>query len=166
MNTRRLQQFVSALTARISTDEQALIANFLRPAELRLFEQMPLFDRRHSLDVYHTLVRAGHIDPHLLKAALLHDCGKVDDSGRPIPLLYYGLFVILKAILPRLYWWAVRNGRGLLWPFVIHSTHDQRSAMLVARAGGHPDLVAILHDYGVECRLPATQLLSWADNQN
>ncbi len=166
MNTRRLQQLVAALRARISVDEQAQIADSLRPAELYLFERMPLFDRRHSLDVYQTLIQAGHTDEHLLKAALLHDCGKIDDDGRPIPLIYYGVFVVLKALLPKLYWWAVGNGRGILRPFVVHAAHDQRSAMLVARAGGHPDLVAILNDYGAERALQATHLLSWADNQN
>lgn len=166
MKTRRLRQLIAALTARITPDEQALLATVLRPNERRLFEQMPLFDRRHSLDVYQTLVQAGHIDQQLLKAALLHDCGKVDDDGRPIPLLYYGLFVVLKALLPGLYWLAVRDGRGWWRPFVVHAQHDQRSALLVEQAGGHPELVAILRDYGAGCTLQATHLLAWADNQN
>jgi hypothetical protein len=166
MPIRRIRQFVAALRANVTSEERALIANLLRPEEQRLFKRMPLFDQRHSLDVYWTLVRAGHRERNLLSAALLHDCGKVDDDGRPIPLLYYGVFVVLKAIAPKIYWRAVQNGQGRLRPFVVHANHDQRSAELVALAGGHPELVAILNDYGADCQLRATHLLAWADNQN
>lgn len=166
MAARRLHQLLAALTAHISLDEHLMLAMFLSPGEQRLFERMPLFDRRHCLDVYHTLMGAGHRDPHLLKAALLHDCGKVSDQGEAIPLLYYGLFVILKAVAPDLYWRAVRNGRGFFQPFAIHAVHDKRSAELVQLVGGHPDLVAILADYGETCAMPQTRLLAWADEQN
>jgi hypothetical protein len=163
---RRLLQLIAALTAHISIDEHVLIAIMLEPGEQYLFERMPLFDRRHCLDVYHTLVRACHSSPPLLKAALLHDCGKVDDDGRHIPLVYYGVFVIMKSLVPRLYWRAVEHGQGLLRPFRIHAHHDERSAWLVERVGGDPELVAILRDYGGSGSLPQTRLLAWADKQN
>jgi hypothetical protein len=166
MAARRLHQLLAALTAHISLDEHLMLATFLSPGEQRLFERMPLFDRRHSLDVYHTLVRAGHRNPHLLKAALLHDCGKVNDRGEGIPLYYYGIFVILKAVAPDLYRRAARNGSGFFQPFAIHAVHDKRSAQLVRLVGGHPELIAILNDYGDACDLPQTQLLAWADEQN
>jgi hypothetical protein len=166
MVVRRLLQLIAALTAHISIDEHVLIATFLDPAEQYLFERMPLFDRRHCLDVYHTLVQADHTSPQLLKAALLHDCGKVDDNGRHIPLVYYGVFVIMKALAPQLYWRAVEHGQGLLRPFRIHAHHDERSAWLVEQVGGDPELVVILRDYGGKSALLETRLLAWADKQN
>jgi len=161
----RLSQFFRALTARLTPEERALVAAALSPNELRLFERMPHHDQRHCLDVFRLLRRGGYDDPLLLRAALLHDCGKVDDDGRPIPLLYYGLFVMLKRVAPALYIWAARVGRGPLWPFAIHAAHDQRSARLAEAAGSPPELVATLHDYAERRITERTRALSWADNQ-
>src|SRR5215204_5165101 len=161
----RLTQLFTAITARLSPDEHALVAATLMVAELRLFERMPRRDQRHCLDVYRLLRRGGYDDPLLLRAALLHDCGKVDDAGRPIPLLYYGLFVVLKRVSPALYAWAARDGRGPLRPFATHAAHDERSARMAAAAGSPPELVATLRDYAERRITERTRALSWADNQ-
>src|SRR5689334_14178602 len=84
---RRLRQLYAAVSARIAPEEHALVGQVLDAGELRLFERMPRFDQRHCLDVYWTLLRAGYWDGLLLRAALIHDCGKVADDGRTIPLL-------------------------------------------------------------------------------
>ena len=161
----RLLQLFTALTAHLTPEERALVASVLSPAELRLFERMPQHDQRHCLDVYRLLRRGGYDDPLLLRAALLHDCGKVDDRGRPIPLLYYGLFVVLKRLAPALYAWAARDGRGPLRPFAIHTAHDQRSARMAEAAGSPPELVATLRDYAERRITERTRALSWADSQ-
>src|SRR5215212_2733329 len=161
----RLSQFFVALTARLTPEEHALVAAVLSSVELRLFERMPRHDQRHCLDVYRLLVRGGYSDSLLLRAALLHDCGKVDDAGRPIPLLYYGLFVILKRFAPALYASAARDGRGPLRPFAIHAAHDERSARMAEAAGSPPEVVATLHDYAQRRMTERTRALSWADNQ-
>jgi hypothetical protein len=162
----RFRQFFAALAARLSDEERATVAAVLKPAEQRLFARMSRFDQRHCLDVYTTLRRAGCADPPLLQAALLHDCGKVADDGRPIPLLYYGLFVVLRRTLPGIYDLAARSGRALLWPFAVHAEHEQRSARMVAAAGGSPELVAILRDYAGRRETERTRVLGWADDQN
>jgi hypothetical protein len=161
----RLVQFFNALTAHLTPEERALVAAVLSQAELRLFERMPQRDQRHCLDVYRLLLRGGYADPLLLRAALLHDCGKVDDNGRPIPLLYYGLFVVLQRVAPALYDWGARDGRGLLHPFAIHAAHDERSARMAEAAGSPPELVATLRDYAARRITNRTRALSWADNQ-
>src|SRR5215212_3183297 len=99
----RLRQFFAALMARLTPAERELVARTLSRAELALFERMPRYDQRHCLDVCITL-----------RAALLHDCGKVGDDGRPIPLMYYGAFVVILRLAPALYRWAARVGRGPL----------------------------------------------------
>lgn len=162
---RRVHQFVTAISASVAPAEQSLLTTFLSKRELQLFERMPRFDQRHSLDVYHTLARAGHTDPALLKAALLHDCGKVDDDGRSTPLIYYGVFVILQRLAPSLYRWAARNGRGIMRPFAIHAQHDQRGALLIEQAGS-ADVATIVRDYGEGRRTAQTAALSWADHLN
>lgn len=162
----RLQQFFRAMTAHLSIAERVLVVQQLTDGELLLFERMSRFDQRHCLDVHHTLVAHGYTDPLLLRAALLHDCGKVDDQGRPIPLFYYGLFVLLKRLVPQLYERAAADGRGLLWPFAIHAVHDQRAARLAELIGSPPELVAILRDYGERRVTTQTLALKWADERN
>jgi hypothetical protein len=162
---RRMKQFAAAVAARVGDDERALLRDILTPNEQRLFARMPLFDQRHSLDVYHTLARAGHDETALLKAALLHDCGKVDDNGRPLPLVFYGIFVVLKRMVPALYTRAARSNHPLLRPFVVHAEHDIRSAHMVEMAG-NPDVAMILRDYAARRMTPQTRALSWADNLN
>lgn len=163
---RRLQQFFAAVRARILPADRALVARLLSPGELRLFARMPPFDQRHCLDVCRTLARAGYDDPLLLRAALIHDCGKVGDDGRMIPLLYYGLFVVSKKLAPALYAWAAREGRGPLWPFAVHAAHEERAALLAAAAGSPPELVALLRDYAARRTTGPAALLYWADEQN
>lgn len=160
----RLGQLRSALWARLSEADRALLDRQLSAAERRLFERMAPFDQRHALDVYQLLVHAGEQNTVLLQAALLHDCGKVDDQGRTIPLLYYGLFVILKKYVPGLYKAAAQHGRGLLWPFAIHQSHEQRSIQLIAQAGSSAELLALLQDYAAGRQTPATIALAWADD--
>jgi hypothetical protein len=162
----RLRQFIAALTARLTLAERDLVAEILSPAELAVFERMPRYDRRHCLDVCTTLRAAGYDDRLLLRAALLHDCGKVDDGGRPIPLIYYGAFVVIQRLAPALYRWAARHGRGPLRAFAVHAGHDERSARMVAAAGGPPALVAILYDYSAQRTTEQTRALAWADEQN
>jgi hypothetical protein len=162
----RLRQFFAAIGARVSTEEQALVAQTLTPGERRLFERMARFDQRHCLDVYRTLLRGGYDDPVLLKAALLHDAGKVADDGRRIPLIYYGLFVVLRRLLPGIYDLAARSGRGPLWPFAVHATHEQHGTRLLVGAGSSAELVATLRDYGERRETARTRALLWADEQH
>lgn len=160
----RVRQLIAALTACVRPDERVLLARILNNEQIRLFEAMPRFDQRHSLDVYYALARAGCHHPQLLQAALLHDCGKVDAAGRTIPLLYYGLIVLLQHGAPRLYMYAARNGRGPLRPFAIHAGHEHRSAVYAAAAGSDPVVVQILRDYATNRSTPLTNALRAADD--
>lgn len=162
----RLRQFLRAVTAQVTPAERAAVAHALSASELALFERMPRYDQRHCLDVYWTLRRAGHADTALLRAALLHDVGKVGDDGRPTPLIYYGIFVVLQRLAPALYRWAARTGRGLLRPFAVHAAHDERGARMAAAAGSPPEVVAILRDYAERRQTEQTRALGWADRQH
>ncbi|MEM8530080.1 MAG: hypothetical protein AAGF95_04510 [Chloroflexota bacterium] len=162
----RLYQLLRAITGRVSQQEWDLVAQQLTECELVLFKRMASFDQRHCIDVYTTLVRHGYQDPTLLRASLLHDCGKVDDNGRPIPLVYYGIFVVLQRFMPKLYTFAASKGHGIWSPFAIHDTHELRSVQLVQVAGGSSDIVSLLQDYADHRQTPQTYALQWADNQN
>ena len=164
--TYRLHQFIRALTARISYSEHRVVVQQLTHGQLRLFESMPRFDQRHCLDVYYTLVHGGYDDTMLLQAALIHDCGKVDDNGNRIPLIYYGVFVILKRLAPAMYEQAARHGKGIFRPFAVHAMHELRSALLAEAVGSPIEVVTILHEYAARQITTQTQALAWADERN
>jgi hypothetical protein len=62
--------------ASVGVDERADLERWLTPAQLALFDAMPVADRRHGLDVAADLRPAAGGDKDLLLAGLLHDCGK------------------------------------------------------------------------------------------
>lgn len=140
------------------------MAATLTAGERRLFEAMPRYDQRHCLDVYYTLVAAGHADPLLLRAALIHDCGKVDAQGRPMGLLWYVVATLLKQ-LPGLYLAAAHVG-GPLAPIMVYAEHAWRGAHLAAEAGSPPELVVTLRHYHDPTPTGHAALLKWADEQH
>lgn len=159
--TYRARQFVAALRARVSAEERAAVARALSPAELRLFAAMPAYDQRHCLDVHATLVAAGHADPHLLRAALFHDCGKLDDAGRPMALGWYVLATLLKRS-PGLYLAAARA----LPPVRVYAEHSLRGARMAAAAGSPPEVVAAIRHYHDPAPQGRAAVLQWADEQH
>jgi hypothetical protein len=72
----RIRQFGRYVTGRVSPGEREALRSWLTPAQLELFEEMHRADQRHGLDVVAALRRAGHSEPDLMIAGLLHDCGK------------------------------------------------------------------------------------------
>jgi hypothetical protein len=73
---RKVRQARTHVGARVSVSERADVAVWLTPAELALFDAMPVADRRHGLDVVAHLRELGARDSDLMVAGLLHDCGK------------------------------------------------------------------------------------------
>ncbi len=157
----RARQFVAALGARVGAEELALVRQTLTPGEWRLFAAMPPYDQRHCLDVYHTLVAAGQNDDLLLRAAIIHDCGKLDDDGRPMALGWYVVATVLKRV-PALYLIAAR----LLRPIRLYAEHAWRGAQMAAAAGSPPELVAALRHYHDPAPSGRAALLQWADEQH
>jgi hypothetical protein len=72
----RVRQFVRYTSGRVKSAEREALRSWLTQDQLSLFDSMHRADRRHGLDVVSALKRGGHVDPDLLLAGLLHDCGK------------------------------------------------------------------------------------------
>lgn len=160
----RVRQFVSAIAARVSRAELDLVTARLTPAELRLFLAMPTYDQRHCLDVYQTLHAAGHHDPLLLRAALIHDCGKVSDTGHPMHLGWYMVATMLKGV-PGLYLALARMG-GPFTPIRTYAEHAWRGARMAAAAGSPSVVVTTMRHYHDPAPDGYAALLKWADEQH
>lgn len=125
----RSRQFVRYLTGRVTTVERTGLAAWLTDAQSGLFNSMVRADQRHGLDVVAALKRAGHADPDLLLAGLLHDCGK----GRSLRIWH------------RVGWSLIEPHRGLKRlllkvptfrpAFATLASHADRSAELALAAG-------------------------------
>ena len=154
----RAGQFLRALAAEVPEEEVEQAMRILPPKARRLFRRQAVQDQRHALAVYHTLRQAGHKNPQLLAAALLHDAGK---AAARIPAWQRAVIVLLEHFAPRL---LVRLSQGapqgcalslpkrpaLSLPkgwrrsFVVHARHPQAGARWAEEAGCSPLTVALI----------------------
>jgi hypothetical protein len=90
-------------------------------------------EQAHSLRVLERLQRAGESDPDLMRAALLHDAGKVRS---PLSLPDRALIVLGKRFLPgRVKRWGEGEARGIQRAFVVAAQHPAWGAEMAAQAG-------------------------------
>jgi hypothetical protein len=124
--------------------------------------------RQHHLRVMKRLVAAGHHDPALLKAALLHDVGKIRFAfGLPQKVIV----VLVKWAAPQRYkTWGQSAPTGWKRPFVISAQHPQWSAEMAAAVGSNPltlELIRRHQDKPIVGEGPSEKLLrllQWADD--
>lgn len=181
----RSYQFFAAVKAslprQLSPADTALMRAVLpAPAQQELFNRMPPNDRRHAIAVARTLQQAGHTEPALLQAALLHDVAK--SIGQPI--LHRVAIVLFEAFWPAalraLSDWQQNDAdsqiRGIVWwrrPFVVHAHHPAIGAAWAKQAGCDALAVTlILNHQQKPAAAPATAVeklqaaLYQADNLN
>ncbi len=134
----KAHQFGRHIVARVRPVERAALAEWLTPAQLALFDGMPVADRRHGLDVAAALRRRGVTDPDVLLAALFHDAGK----GRSIRLWHRVAWSLGELLGPWVHGAAAWLPGGADAMARLRD-HAERSAEL-ARAAGAPDRTAAL----------------------
>lgn len=146
---RRASQFVSACTTRHDPavdHELRLVLGDAR--QWSLLARLPHFDRAHHLQVHRRLVAAGHRDPDLLRAALLHDIGKADERGRVL-LVHRVARVLLRSVWPgamaRI---ANQEGSWLTHGLYLAEHHARLGAELAGEAGASERCcrLILLHD--------------------
>jgi hypothetical protein len=164
----RFKQFFGALTARVNDGDGQTLACLLTPPQQALFKRMARNDQRHSLDVCAALRQAGHTDPALLAAALLHDVGKA--AGR-IWLWQRALVVLLARWAPGALRWLERGDLPATWwrrGFVVNRLHPELGARWAAEAGCLPATVDLIrrHQQTATAQEQLLQALQWADGEH
>jgi hypothetical protein len=94
----RTCQFWQALGANLSPEDLDLVREVLAPSQRRLFEQLQMSEKVHSMKVLRALLDQGENHPDLFVAALLHDVGK---SRFPLNMWDRILIVVGKAFFPQ-----------------------------------------------------------------
>lgn len=170
----RVGQFGHQVTARpLSGERLKEVAEHLTPAEMGLYGRYDAGDQWHSYRVLKMLCEAGHNDPALLKAALLHDVGKTRVPFGPIQR---SIVSLVEKVLPETAasWGQMRLGEASWWqrPFVVSEQHPQWSAEMAEDVGcsetavalmrRHQDKITFIHDKEDQLLF----YLQWADNQN
>jgi len=137
----RVSQFVAHLRARVAPEEGAFAHRVLPSRAGDLFDAMPVADRRHALDVAARLVAAGHDDPDVLAAALLHDAAK----GRRMRLWHRIAGVLLEAFAPALLR-RLASADPASWrhAFHLYLHHADLSAELATGSGCPPRTAAFI----------------------
>jgi len=156
----RVAQFFGHLTARVDPLEEAAARELLAGAAWPLFAAMPTADRRHALDVSGRLTAAGHHDPDLLAAALLHDAAK----GPRMRLWHRVAGVLLETVAPRaLARLASSDQRSWRYPFHLYLHHAALSADAALAVGCSQRTAALIRGSAEPADLALAAALRRAD---
>ena len=130
----RLRQGFRALGSWLRPVDDRVAEQYLDPALFALYLTMRRSERQHSLRILCDLRAAGHENPDLFVAALLHDVGK---TRTHFFLPEKVLVVLVKAMAPSLYQrWGSGPAQGWPRPFAVSAQHPAWGAAMVADAGG------------------------------
>jgi hypothetical protein len=145
----------------VTADEEELARGVLPPDAARLFATMPVADRRHALDVSGRLLAAGHDDPDVLCAALLHDVAK----GHRMRLWHRVAGVLLEAVAPGLLR-ALASPDPTSWrhAFHLYLNHAELSAEMAIAAGCGPRTAAFIKGFGAGDDARLQRALTEADD--
>ncbi len=168
----RLWQFWQMVWARPLSDEAyAAVATVLTEQQLALFNQFTPTDQWHSYRVMCSLQAAGHGQPDLLVAALLHDIGK---TKQPISVWERSLIVAGQVLAPdKAAEWGQAEESRWQRPFVVKAQHPAWGAEMAEQVGCTPLTVSLIrrHQDTLAGR-PLTEEdellrhLQWADDRS
>jgi len=168
----RVRQFKQAISAPELSDAQlAEIQAILSDREFVLFLKFDQGEQWHSYQVMRMLQDAGHAQPDLLQAGLLHDVGK---TRSPLSVWDRSLIVAVKKVMPeKTAVWGKDSEDGWKRPFVVKEQHPEWGAKMAEAAGSRELVVSLIRRHQDDLPEMADSeedellhLLQWADDQN
>ena len=157
----RLKQFWVGMFSSYTKADAAFVASFLNIEERSLFNQLPGFEKKHSVVVAKRMLEAIHgkrefDERKITRLGLLHDIGKVAERNS---IVTKSILVIIRYFFPQFYDRLAERGRGdpRFRRFYIHKHHGAVGAELLARIGESSEILSIIakHDPRVEPFGPA-----------
>lgn len=141
----RVRQFLRAVGSGLRPVPEDEFGAYLGPEAVRVFGQMPRYDRLHALQVLRTLKAQGQRDPDLLAAALLHDAGKTVRPEGALRLWHRVAVVLMRAFRPKLLEQLGEDSPGS-WrrPYYVQTHHADLGAELAHRVGCSPVTVELI----------------------
>ncbi len=150
-------------------------ARILSPVERELFLSLRRYDLAHSLAV---ASRVGREDPTLLRAALLHDVGKLRRELRvPVRYLYMLLELLFPSVLSRIAESVEREARGPAWTERLYSLprgwkrgifiqlhHGEVGAEILRLAGCEEEVCRLVEGHQKEPQDLKAKMLAVADD--
>ena len=152
----RLVQFCFGMFSVYTKADGAFARSFLNIQEWALFNQLPYFEKKHSVRVAKRMLARIHGRPEyderkITKLGLLHDIGKVSERSSVITKT---ILVLIRFFLPGVYNKLAERGRDhpRFRRYYIHKHHGAVGAELLARIGETSEILACLkkHDPRVE----------------
>lgn len=152
----RFKQFYFGMFSTYTRVDESFARSYLSSQEFALFNQLPFFEKKHSVTVARKMRELAVINPaldqhKLVKLGLLHDIGKVAEHNS---VLSKSVMVIIRHFLPGLYNWLAERGRkdSYFKRFYIHKHHGAVGAELLRQIGVSAEFLSIIkkHDPRVE----------------
>lgn len=149
----RLRQLYNALNPKIKEEELSWVERILSEKELLLFRKQVLTEQRHALDVAFDIIShrseiillvGEQAYDNLLKAALLHDCGKSLVKLR----LWQRVFIVVYDFLPlRTKYYITGMKNVFSKTIVIHKQHPAWGRRLGTKIGLNHEILKLIENH-------------------
>lgn len=136
----RVNRLLRAMRLEFAKPDDAWAASYLSIFEYRVYAKMDARDREHAVRVAQRLLRLKPDSSQILiRAALLHDCGKQVRAYRWRERIWAGLQTI-----PKLDFDQAMRKKTPLTALEVRALHPQLGAMLIRSAGGEARVAEIV----------------------
>lgn len=166
----RVKQFFKAISAKITAEDLNLINEYLNENEIQLFNRLPVYDKKHCINVARDIIK--EVDENefnknnkdithnmLIKAALLHDIGKLYRTLNPIDK---SILVLLdKATKGNL-----KNYKTIKKIHVYYNHGEEGYKLLKDKNYNNKFLEVIKNHHNKEIVCPYTEIIKKYDNRN